>query len=271
MKAGRGTTTAARAVPLRRVFGGVAGSRAAEVQWDNTKACALTYDGLYVDASHCSGVTCAAQIAVPPAGGTSTWEWQQKAACVCATPMTCVFPHSRPPSLPAASYTSPGGGGGGGGKDGKGDGRGGKGGRGGGAGGRKGGGGGRGGGKDGKGKGGKAKGGGKGKQLTGITKPGKGRALSSPGWTVSQIARGKPFPVSDPRWCEVTASGIASGFYAYDREHAAQVVALSSERAALYGGERDEVISSLPLGHAWRRLSLPTSLARSGWGAQATR
>ena len=56
--------------------------------------------------------------------------------------------------------------------------------------------------------------------------------LRSPSWTVSQMANGEPFPVSDPRWCEVTASGTASGFYAYDREHAAQVVALSAERAA---------------------------------------
>ena len=32
---------------IAEIFGGVAGSRAAEVQWDNTKACALTYDGLY--------------------------------------------------------------------------------------------------------------------------------------------------------------------------------------------------------------------------------
>ena len=51
-------------------------------------------------------------------------------------------------------------------------------------------------------------------------------------WTLMQMTRGKPFPVSDARWCEVTASGTASGYYDNDRENAARVAALSAELAA---------------------------------------
>ena len=42
------------------------------------------------------------------------------------------------------------------------------------------------------------------------------------------MARGEPFPVSDPRWCEVTASGTESGFYACDRENASTVAAMAA-------------------------------------------
>ena len=171
---------------ISQVFGIDAGSRASEVQWDGSKACALTFDGRYIDASHCYGVVCAAQIAIPPNGDTNTWDWQWRSACVCATPDVCVFPHVRPASLPASKYTAAGkgkkGGGGGkgdgGGGGGRGDGGGGRGGNGRGGGGRGGGRGGQGS-KGGKGKQGKGKGGkgGKGK-LAGIKKPGQGRALA---------------------------------------------------------------------------------------------
>ena len=57
-------------------------------------------------------------------------------------------------------------------------------------------------------------------------------APRSPEWTVAQMARGKPFPVSDPRWCEVTASGTESGFYACDRENASTVAALAADLEA---------------------------------------
>ena len=174
-----------RGCTLSEVFGNEAGSRAAEVKWESGKACALTYDSFYVDASHtCTGVTCAAQIAIPPRGDVNTWDWQQRSALVCSTPDVCTFPIARPPSLPASAYIPVGrggkGAGKGGGKGGGGDGGGGKGGGRGGAGGGRGG----DGGKGRKGGGGgkndtksKGKGGTKGK-LQGIKKPGKGRALA---------------------------------------------------------------------------------------------
>jgi hypothetical protein len=43
---------------ISQVFGDNADSRAAEVKWDASKTCALTFDGRHVDASHCYGVTC---------------------------------------------------------------------------------------------------------------------------------------------------------------------------------------------------------------------
>ena len=62
------------------------------------------------------------------------------------------------------------------------------------------------------------------------------------------MARGGPFPVSDPRWCKVTASGTESGFYAYDRENASTVAALAADleaveppRTFVFGADRGTV------------------------------
>ena len=70
----------------------------------------------------------------------------------------------------------------------------------------------------------------------------------SPEWTLAQMARGGPFPVSDPRWCKVTASGTESGFYAYDRENASTVAALAADleaveppRTFVFGADRGTV------------------------------
>ena len=66
-----------------------------------SKTCALTFDGRYVDASHCYGVTCAAQIAIPPTGDTNTWDWQCGRRACARTPDVCSFPH-RPPASSAS-------------------------------------------------------------------------------------------------------------------------------------------------------------------------
>ena len=49
-------------------------------------------------------------------------------------------------------------------------------------------------------------------------------AVVSREWTLAQIASSAgPYPTSDPRWCEVTASGMVSQHYACDRDNACAV------------------------------------------------
>lgn len=101
-------------------------------------------------------------------------------------------------------------------------------------------------------------------------------------WTLAQMARGEPFPVGDPRWCEVTASGAQSGFYAHDRENAATVAALAAGLEAPVGSDGSAVsqasalLDGLPLpspppadapGAASSRALGPSSAACGSLGA----